>query len=41
MLAVYTFIGYLVLVLTVPVIWALWPTWRRAQISRQVTAATG
>jgi hypothetical protein len=37
MWAVYTFISYLVLALLVPVVWASWPTWRKARISRRVT----
>jgi hypothetical protein len=37
MWVVRTFIGYLILALLVPTVWALWPTWHRARISRHVT----
>lgn len=37
MWAVYVFIGYWILALAIPAIWALWPTWRRARIARQVS----
>lgn len=34
---VYTFIGYMVLALLLPVVFALWPIWRMSRQSRQVT----
>ena len=34
---VYAFISYLILALMIPTVWALWPTWRRARIGRQLT----
>jgi hypothetical protein len=37
MWAVYTFISYLILALLVPMVWSLWPIWRRARVSRTVT----
>ncbi len=37
MWAVYTFIGYLLAALLVPVGWTLIPVWRRARRARQVT----
>jgi hypothetical protein len=36
MWVIYFFISYLVLALLVPMVWALWPTWRRARTVRQV-----
>jgi hypothetical protein len=36
MWVVYTFVGYLVLALLIPTLWALWPTWRRARQFREV-----
>jgi hypothetical protein len=32
----FTFVGYLLLALLLPVAWASWHTWRRAQVSRMV-----
>lgn len=37
MWVVYAFISYLILALLVPTALALWPTWRRARISRHLT----
>ncbi len=34
---VYVFISYLILAIIVPTAWTLWPIWRRARLSRQVT----
>jgi len=36
MWAVYVFIAYWILAITGPTVWALWPTWRRARMARQV-----
>jgi len=36
MWAVYTVIAYFLLALLAPTGWALWRTWRRARVSRQV-----
>jgi len=36
MWAVYLFIGYVILALTVPTVLAMWPTWRRARVTRKV-----
>ena len=37
MWVMYFFVSYLILALLIPRVWALWPTWRRARISRHVT----
>ena len=37
MWVVYTFIGYMLLALVTPLALALWPTWRKASVSREVT----
>ena len=37
MWVIYFFISHLVLALLVPTVWALWPTWRKARTTRQVT----
>ena len=37
MWVVYVFIGYWILAIAGPAVWASWPTWRRARIARRVT----